>query len=71
MTLNRNCKTCMWWDIESAKDSAGRVRKDRVARCRWPIPPLPDSCDISNRVLFLGYMAGERGVNCPCYKVRL
>lgn len=35
MPVDRCCKTCEHWDVESAKDKAGRVRSDRAAKCQF------------------------------------
>lgn len=30
-----SCRECKLYDLDAVKDIAGRVRKDRVARCLW------------------------------------
>ena len=67
----QSCKTCHWWDIESAKDKAGRVRSDRAAKCLWPTPPLPDAAyRTAESGIHLAHMAAYYGSQCPCWKER-
>lgn len=66
--MSQCCGACKWWDIEKAKDKRGYVRKDRVAGCLWPIPPLPQS---AGRVYIgLSYMGKDYGTDCPCFEGR-
>jgi hypothetical protein len=62
------CGTCKHWDRESAKDGAGRVRADRVAKCKWPIPVMPTSLSFSTKTLTAGYMSKVDGVGCRCWE---
>ena len=34
--INPCCKTCHWWDLDHAKDGAGRVRRQKMAACKIP-----------------------------------
>ena len=66
------CRTCALWDIEAAKDKAGRVRKDRVARCMWALTvSLPVSL---HGWLRHGtgprYMPSYAGEDCECWVLR-
>jgi hypothetical protein len=69
MPDDKRCGTCGLWDREKAKDAAGRVRKDRMAKCLWPMPVLPESMPSWQRAqLVPGWMACDYGKNCPCWK---
>ena len=66
----RCCKSCGLWDIESAKDKAGRVRKDTVVRCLWKMEhPLPDSVSAYGMPLRVeaGFMPASCGTKCQCW----
>jgi hypothetical protein len=67
--VERKCKTCKHWDIEYAKNKAGRVRKDSVAQCNYPLPILPASCSRNTPVK--GWMAESYGKDCLCYSQRI
>lgn len=64
--MDKCCGTCKWWDIDDARDKAGRVRANRVASCCWPPFPLPTAARI--RVIPLGYMLKKDGTTCPTYQ---
>ena len=69
--LVRCCRTCGLWDIEKAKDKAGRLRKDRVARCMWVCPPLPEAAMYTgNRTIVAGYSSHDQGSECKCWVER-
>lgn len=60
------CRNCAHFDIEKVKDTAGRVHRNRTARCLWPIPTLPASA--YNIHISLNYMQPDSGSECPCFK---
>jgi hypothetical protein len=60
------CGTCRHWNIEDAKDKAGRVIWG--ARCDWPIPELPSSA--FSKVIHKTFMARDLGKDCPTYAKR-
>ena len=60
------CRNCAHFDIEKVKDAAGRVRRDRTAKCLWPIPTLPASAH--NTHISLKYMQPNSGSECQCFK---
>lgn len=63
------CRDCKLWNIEEAKDRAGRVRKDRVAKCLWePKERWPKSAVLPYPRL--SYMAPYYGEGCPCFVKR-
>lgn len=61
----RFCRSCKHFPLERVKDKAGRVRKDRVAPCMWPIPVMPEgiSGELTRR-----WMTTLNGGNCPCWE---
>lgn len=66
------CGTCSLWRIDDAKDKAGRVRRDRHARCDWKsteVWPASVQTLFHKRPVphFMGYKEGE---NCPCHQKR-
>jgi hypothetical protein len=65
------CKECKFWDIEAAKDKAGRVRKDKYALCLWVSQEIyPDSLSVYNRPRPSKHMGAEDGKTCPCFVKR-
>ena len=66
------CKTCRYWDIESAK-SKGRLNAWRLAPCRYPLPILPASFGITGQKpeSTLNEMCANYGQYCPCYEKRV
>lgn len=69
----KKCLTCQFWDISSAKDKAGRVRKEIGAKCLWECPAMPSSY---RTLKFTGiyelslFSSREDGKDCPCWKSR-
>lgn len=62
-----SCKECRLWDIDAAKDRAGRVRSNLVALCLWESREVwPLSCNtVTNRRPQPGYMTAKDGHRCP------
>lgn len=63
------CRDCQWWDIDAARDKAGRVRR-KPAPCLAPLPVLPES-----HMLFYGRqvlipMRATEGTDCPLFQKR-
>lgn len=60
------CKTCKYWDRDQAKDTAGRIRSNRVAPCLYPMPKLPASFDRYYKKE-LRWMAANYGKECETH----
>ena len=61
------CRDCKLWDTEAAKDKAGRIRKDRAAKCLWistEVWPVSVNERYSMRPT-AGFMRSEDGYRCP------
>ena len=66
------CRDCKLWDIESAKDKAGRIRKANAVKCLWVSKeqwPLSVSEQFTHRP-HPGYMTATDGERCPCFQKR-
>ena len=62
------CRDCKLWDIESAKDKAGRIRKKNAVKCLWVSKeqwPLSIS-GLAHRPTAT-YMTSEDGHRCKCF----
>jgi hypothetical protein len=66
--LEQCCKNCKYWDTEYAKDKAGRIRKNTVAKCLFELPKLPASLRNAPQQ---GWMASTYGTNCKCYEQKI
>jgi len=66
--LEQCCKNCKYWDTEHAKDKAGRIRKDTVAKCLLELPKLPASLRNAPQQ---GWMASTYGTDCKCYEQKI
>lgn len=64
------CRDCKLWDIESAKDKAGRVRKERAARCLWESTEQWPLSVVNAYRPYPGYMCAIDGHRCPCFQKR-
>lgn len=68
-----SCRSCGWWERTQAMDAAGRIRRDRVARCLWestepyPVSVVTSYFGASGRPKG-GYTAADDGANCACFK---
>lgn len=70
--IKKTCKECNLWDIEAAKDKAGRIRKDKMARCLWvstEIFPL-SVFEVFVHRQKSGYMQAQDGEGCKCFLPR-
>ena len=69
-----SCRECRFFDLAACQDRAGRVRKDRVARCNWvdtnvyptsamksPWPNVPVPTQR------LSFMLPSEGQDCLCF----
>lgn len=66
---NQCCRTCGHWDIEKAKDSAGKVKRHADAPCLWrPTETYPES-SLGPRATayFLRKVRCDDGGNCMCW----
>ncbi len=79
MPTTHSCRTCVLYNLDAAKDRAGRVRKNYVAKCRWETRVIAASvrrsCGYyssgsSDRTLRGGYMPPGEGKDCPCWEER-
>jgi len=60
------CRNCELWDIEKAKDKAGRVRRTRFVRCLWvPKEVWPQSVSNPSYLMY-----ADAGKHCPCFQQR-
>ncbi len=68
----KSCKTCKWWDHEKARGERGRLIRERVAPCLYPLEDvkLPASCSLSTTNLYLKYMTHYYGEDCKTYEKR-
>lgn len=63
------CRDCALWDIDGAKDKAGRVRHHWGIRCMWESKePWPMSARGSRP--FVANMNASGGHGCPCFVQR-
>ena len=67
--VKKLCRNCKHFDIESAKDAAGRIRGDRAVKCLWPVPAFP-ICVMVSVPKRAGYTVAGRGSDCPCFEER-
>jgi hypothetical protein len=79
MPTAHSCRTCALYDLDAVKDRAGRVRKNRVAKCRWETRMIAASVRRScgyylsgspGRTIRGGYMPPNEGKDCPCWEER-
>lgn len=61
-----SCRECKLYDLDGAKDKAGRVLKSRVARCLWTSTETwPDSVSVSyNQRPMVSNMQPNDGQRC-------
>jgi uncharacterized cysteine cluster protein YcgN (CxxCxxCC family) len=67
------CRDCKLFDIESAKDKAGRVRKANAVKCLWVSKeqyPISVSSVAWSRPT-AGYVTSDRDNKCPCFQKRV
>lgn len=67
----KSCKSCALWDIDSARDSAGRVRYGAIVKCgckSTEIRPASVSSYISRETG--GWTSPHNGTDCLCYVER-
>lgn len=66
------CRDCKLFDIDAAKDKAGRVRKDRAVRCLWESrEQYPVSILAVHGRPKVGYVTSDMGNGCPCFQKRI
>jgi len=65
----QTCGNCKHWDIDKAKDAAGRVSANRVAPCLYPIPPMPESARQYTHIQ-TAFMCKTYGTRCPVWEER-
>jgi len=74
MKIKKCCWTCKYWDIDSAKDKAGKVRADRGVACLYPVPDMPISTPWQYRNLSFQFTfqftSKFDGKECKCYEQR-
>jgi hypothetical protein len=68
------CRTCALYDIAAVRDKAGRVRKDRAARCLWTMPEFAVPASLpewgTRRLVPQLHMEPNDGENCPAWQER-
>lgn len=65
--IKKTCKECKLWDIEAAKNKAGRTHKDSLARCLWVSTYIfPTSVPYVRA----GYTEAQDGEGCKCFVPR-
>ena len=65
------CRTCAFWDIDNARDRAGRIRKEWSARCLWrstEVWPVSIAHPDNHRPV-PRFMTADRGQDCPCWQL--
>jgi hypothetical protein len=61
------CKDCKLYPVEKVKDKAGRIHKNRAARCQWVSAEVyPSSIQLFPRPQ-VNYMQPNDGVDCQCF----
>ena len=64
------CRDCKFYDLEAIKNKAGRVMRDKVARCNWRSTEVwPSSVEgrFGNSRPSPTFMEPDDGANCPCF----
>lgn len=65
------CRDCKLFDLEAAKDKAGRVLSNRMAECNWvPKEKYPASTVHPFRPV-IGSVRPTDGNGCPCFQKRV
>ena len=67
-----SCRDCKLWDINAAKDAAGRIRKNWAVKCLWVSTetwPLSVHTYMNKRPE-VSYMTAVEGYNCKCFQKR-
>lgn len=69
------CKTCAHWDIDAARDKAGKIRHNKQVSCFWPMPVLPVAITPGRqaqiRMWAEGWTSASDGADCFCWEERL
>jgi hypothetical protein len=66
------CRECKLFDIESAKDKRGYVRKDRAVKCLWVSrEQYPASVYALSSRPHATYTCSDKGKGCKCFQKRL
>jgi len=66
------CRDCALWEIEAAKDKAGRVLSARAVKCSW-VSKEKYPLSVNERFHCRptpGYMTAKDGHRCPCFQRR-
>lgn len=65
------CRDCAYFNLEAAKDKAGRVLSNRHVSCRWvSTEPWPTSLSYGAHRPRGGFTSANGGVDCPAFKPR-
>ena len=65
------CKDCKLFDIEAAKDKAGRVQKQWAVRCLWvSTEQYPLSMHAFTSRPKTTHVTADYGDKCPCFQKR-
>lgn len=66
-----SCRECELFNIEAAKDKAGRVRKANAVACLWKsTEPYPISVFRREVRPKAGFVTCDMGEGCPCFQER-
>ena len=66
------CRTCQLWDIDAARDKAGRVQKKAWVLCTWKSSEMwPDSIHPATHRAAPGRISGYHGEACLCWEERV
>lgn len=66
------CRDCKLFDLEEAKDKAGRVRSDKPALCRWESKEQYPYAVYGSwyKRPKASYVTAKDGTGCPCFQKR-
>jgi hypothetical protein len=67
------CRDCKLFDLEAAKDKAGRVQSKKPVPCLWLSKeqyPVSIREYISGARPRAGYVTAKDGYRCPCFQKR-
>jgi len=64
------CRDCKLFDLDAVKDKAGRVRKNKAAKCLWVSKETYPSSVFYPQRVNAGHMTSDSGERCPCFQKR-
>lgn len=66
---DKACRTCALYDLDYAKDGAGRIRRGAVAACHWESKEIVPA-SVRDRPRTAHWMQPDDGTMCPCWENR-